>query len=123
MQDLTPAAVTPAADPSRELAGVLERVEEAVACGAGLDRRADALVVAEARAGGDDDARAMEARGELVAVDAVAAQPEDVGLRVRRVVAQLAHRGQEPRALLAHDRDVALDRAPVAQRLEHAGLG
>ena len=51
------------------------------------------LGLAERRAGGDEDAGAGQARGELAAVDRGMGGPDEVGLAVGHVEAALAQRG------------------------------
>jgi hypothetical protein len=88
-----------------------------------VDRGADVVGLPDPRAGLDDHAVALEARGELGAVDAGEAHPQDVGLAVgdlEPVGAQLrGHPLAQLADLLGAPADLALD---GAQRLERALL-
>ena len=105
-------------------AAELQRPQQAVAGLGALDRRAHAGAVAQRAAGGDDDPVALEAAGQLAAVDPLRAQPQHVGLAGRDVQPEVAHGGGQPRALGGHHRRAARHHAAgVAQRLQRAGLG
>ena len=82
---------------------------------------ADALGVAQRCARRDDHLAALQALGELAAVETVGAQPEEVGLAGGRLEAEVRQRGGDPLALLGDDGDAARDDVRVAERLQGTG--
>ena len=79
--------------------------------------------LAERVAGGDEDARPRESRGQLAAVDGGVGGPQEVGLAVGDLEAAAAQLGAHARALLRDPLHPLLDQLRAAgQRLQRTGL-